>query len=551
MIHHQQVDLPTLDPVTVEVIGSAISSIAEEMGETLVRASYSTNIKERRDCSTALFDAQGRTLAQAEHIPIHLGSLMGIVEEVLRRYRIDEISDGDAFVGNDAYTGGGTHLPDLVIASPIFTGGELVGWATNLAHHADFADRGHAHIYQEGLRIPPVRLYRRGELQSDILDMILLNCQVPRERLNDLRAQMAANSLGVRRFSDLCARYGAELVLRAGNALLDYAERRTRAGITAVPDGTYTFEDRFDSEELDEDLIFQVVIEVRGDEMFLAFNSPPQVRAGINVVWTALLATVYYAVKTVIDPDIPPNAGLYRPIHVTAEPKTVLNCALPAAVNGRSQTCQRIVDLIHGALASAVPNRIIAACNGANTSTTFSGVNPLTGEFYVYLETIGGGFGARATKDGLDGVQVHVTNTSNLPVECLEPEHPLVVERYELVDDSGGPGTWRGGMGIRRHVRVVGHEAELFVNSTRRLSAPWGIFEGHAGGRAIIEMDDEGNQPVKGRVRLSPGQSVSVVTPGAGGYGPPAGRDRTLVRRDLREGKISERMAREVYGLYE
>ena len=549
MIEPKELTVLTLDPVTVEVIGSAISSIAEEMGETLVRASYSTNIKERRDCSTALFDAQGRTLAQAEHIPIHLGSLMGIIEEVLRRYPVAQIAVGDAFVGNDAYTGGGTHLPDIVIASPIFVAEQLVAWATNLAHHADFADRGHAHIYQEGLRIPPVRLYRQGELQSDILEMILLNCQVPRERLNDLRAQMAANRLGVRRFQDLCARYGSDLVLHAGDALLDYAARRTRAGIATIPDGMYAFEDRFDTEELDEELVFRVVITVRGDEMWLSFDSPPQVRAGLNVVWTALLATVYYAVKTIVDPDIPPNAGLYRPIHVSAPPGTVLNCSPPAAVYSRSQTCQRIVDLIHGALAPAIPDRIIAACNGANTSITFSGVHPRTGEYYVYLETLGGGFGARATKDGLDGVQVHVTNTSNLPVECLEPEHPLVVERYELVDDSGGPGTWRGGMGIRRTIRVVGHEAELSVSSTRRRSAPWGLFGGREGGRAAIQVDEGAEVPVRGQCRLQPGQGVSVVTPGAGGYGPPGQRDRELVRRDLREGKITERTAREVYGL--
>jgi N-methylhydantoinase B len=548
MIEPKESAVQTLDPVTVEVIGSAISSIAEEMGETLVRASYSTNIKERRDCSTALFDAQGRTLAQAEHIPIHLGSLMGIIEEVLRRYPVAQIADGDAFVGNDAYTGGGTHLPDIVIAAPIFVAGQLVAWATNLAHHADFADRGHAHIYQEGLRIPPVRLYRRGGLQSDILEMILLNCQVPRERLNDLRAQMAANRLGVRRFRGLCARYGSDLVLQAGDALLEYAERRTRAGIATIPDGTYTFEDRFDTEELDEELVFRVVITVQGDEMWLSFDSPLQVRAGLNVVWTALLATVYYAVKTIVDPDIPPNAGLYRPIHVSAPPGTVLNCTAPAAVYSRSQTCQRIVDLIHGALAPAIPERIIAACNGANTSITFSGVNPRTGQFYVYLETLGGGFGARATKDGLDGVQVHVTNTSNLPVECLELEHPLVVERYELVDDSGGPGTWRGGMGIRRTIRVVGHEAQLSVSSTRRLSAPWGLFGGWEGGRAAIQVDEGAEVPVRGQCRLQPGQGVSVLTPGAGGYGPPGQRARELVRRDLREGKITERTAREVYG---
>lgn len=541
---------PALDPITVEVISNAFSSLVEEMGETLVRASYSTNIKERRDSSTALFDAGGQTLAQAEHIPIHLGSLMGIVGEVRRRYPPEAIAEGDTFVGNDAYTGGGTHLPDIVLATPIFVDGQLVAWATNLAHHADFADRGHAHIFQEGIRIPPVRLQRRGELQQDILDLILLNCQVPHERLGDLRAQLAANRLGVQRFQAICAKYGRELVLRAGGALLDYAERKTRAGIARIPDGTYAFEDRFDNEEIEGELPLRVRIEVRGDELWLDFaGNPPQVRAGLNLVWTALLATVYYAVKTIVDPEILPNAGLYRPIHVAAPEGSILNCRSPAAVNGRTQTCQRVVDLIFGALADAVPERVIAACNGANTGCTFSGTDPRTGTFYVYLETIGGGFGARASKDGLDGVQVHVTNTSNLPIECLEPEHPLVVERYELVDDSGGPGRWRGGMGIHRRLRVVGHDATFTVSGSRRRSAPWGLFGGRPGGRSGTELEGGDERLVAGTCLLRSGEAVTVTTPGAGGYGPPDERERELVRRDLEDGKISADVARGAYRL--
>jgi N-methylhydantoinase B len=540
----------TVDPITVEVIGNAVSSIVEEMGETLIRASYSTNIKERRDCSTALFDLKGRTLAQAEHIPMHLGSLIGIVEHVLARHPIETIQDGDTFVGNDAYTGGGTHLPDIVLMSPVFFEGSIVGWATNLAHHADFVDRGHAHIYQEGLRIPPVRLYRAGVLQDDIMAFILLNCQVPRERLNDLRAQMAANRLGIERFQALCRKYGKELTLAACDALLDYAERKTRAGIAKIPDGVYRFEDRFDSDEIAEELIFRIEIEVRGDEMTLDFaGNPPQVRAGINMVWTALLATVYYAVKTVVDPEILPNAGLHRPIKVKAPLGSIVNCAEPAAVNSRTQTCQRVVDLIHGALAPAIPERIIAACNGACVSSTFSGVNPRTGQFYVYLETIGGGFGARATKDGLDGVHVHITNTSNLPVEGLEPEYPLVVERYELVDDSGGAGRWRGGMGLRRQIRAIDHDCHAFVHGTRKRSAPWGLFGGGDGGKCRFEFSPGVAPFVRAQGFLHHGQSVAIVTPGAGGYGDPHARDRALVRRDLAEGKITAEVARDAYGL--
>ena len=304
----------TLDPITIEVIGAALGSIVEECGETLIRASHSTNIKERRDCSTALFNAAGETLCQAEHIPIHLGSFLDLVPHIMRRYPTQDMRPGDAFIGNDAYEGGGTHLPDIVLAEPIFIDGRLVAWTVNLAHHADFVDRGHAHIYQEGLRIPPVRLYRAGELQGDVQDLILLNCQVPGERLSDLRAQMAANRVGVKRFQALAAKYGTETVLQAGEALMDYAERKMRAAIAAMPDGTWRFEDVFDNEEVAGVLPLAVEVTVKGDAMSLAFDAPEQMRAGINMTYTALLATTYYVVKSVMDPCIPPNAGLARPL---------------------------------------------------------------------------------------------------------------------------------------------------------------------------------------------------------------------------------------------
>ncbi|MGE0419719.1 MAG: hydantoinase B/oxoprolinase family protein, partial [Acetobacteraceae bacterium] len=388
-----------IDPITVEVIGSALSSIVEEMGEALIRASYSTNIKERRDCSTALFDLAGNTLCQAEHIPMHLGSFLDLIPHIMKRHPVAEMRPGDVFCGNDAYEGGGTHLPDIVLAEPVFVDGRMTAWAVNLAHHADFADRGHAHIYQEGLRIPPIRLYRAGELQKDVQELILLNCQVPRERLSDLRAQMAANRLGVQRFQGLCGKYGRDTVMAAGAALQDYAERKMRAGIAAIPDGIYRFADRYDCPEIDGELDMSVEITVTGDAMHLHFEAPKQVRAGLNMTMTALLSTVYYAVKAVVDPTILPNAGLARPLTVTAPAGTIVNCEHPAAVNGRLGPCQRVVDLIFGALAPAVPDRVTAASNGASFSITFVGHQPSDNRSWVYLETIGGGIGARSTRD--------------------------------------------------------------------------------------------------------------------------------------------------------
>jgi N-methylhydantoinase B len=525
-----------VDPITVEVIGSALSSIAEEMGEALIRASYSTNIKERRDCSTALFDLDGNTLCQAEHIPMHLGSFLGLIPHIMKRHKLAEMRPGDVFCGNDAYEGGGTHLPDIVLAEPIFVDGKITAWAVNLAHHADFADRGHAHIYQEGLRIPPVRLYRAGVLQQDVMELILLNCQVPRERLSDFRAQMAANRVGVLRMQALCAKYGRETLLAAGAALQDYAERKMRAGIAAIPDGVYRFKDRYDCPEIDGDFEVSCEITVRRDEMHLAFDGPPQMRAGMNMTFTALLSTVYYAVKTIVDPTILPNAGLARPLHVTAPEGSVVNCVHPAAVNGRLGLCQRVVDLIFGALAPAVPERVTAAANGACFSITFAGHQPRDNALWVYLETIGGGSGARATKDGLDGVHVHMTNTSNLPVEALELEYPLTLLRYELVDGSGGRGRFRGGMGLRRVYRAEA-PCRVRVDGSRFLSSPWGLAGGEPGGRASVTLHGGAVPFDHGNGGLRRGESIEVVIAGGGGYGPMAEREPAAAARDVVEGR--------------
>jgi N-methylhydantoinase B len=535
------------DTVRTEVIGAALATLVQEMHGTLVRTAYSTNIKERRDCTTALFDAQGRAIAQDEGgSPLHLGSLMGIVETILGRFPAEEVAEGDVFIGNDPFNGGGSHLPDIVITSPIFVGGEIVAWAANLAHHADFGDRGHAHIYQEGLRIPLVRIMRGGVLQEEMLDLILLNCQVPGERRADLRAQFAANRLATKRYHELCSRYGAEVVAQTGSELLDYTERRTRAAIAAIPDGEYAFTDLFDAPELTEELELRIRIVVRGDEIEFDFaGNPPQVRASVNVVWTALYAAVYYSLKSLLDADIPPNAGLYRPITIAAPLGSVLNCQEPAAVNARSETCQRVVDLVYGALAPALPDRVTAASNGANTGVHFSGRNPVTGREFVYLETMGGGGGARATKDGLDGVQVHMTNTSNLPVESLESEYPLQVQSYELVPDSGGAGRFRGGLAISRVVRVEADGIHFSIDTTRQTSRPWGLFGGEPGTSARVEFSG-GVAPLEaGRTVLNNGDVVRVVTGGAGGYGPATERDPGLAARDIRQGKVQNTGAEE------
>jgi N-methylhydantoinase B len=535
------------DAIEIEVIGSALSTIVEEMSETMVKAAFSPNIKERRDCTASIFDADGNAIAQDEGgSPLHLGSLMGIVSAIRGRYDASEINAGDVFIGNDPYTGGGSHLPDVVLAEPVFIDGELTAWAATLAHHADFGDRGHAHIFQEAIRIPPLHLYRRGELQNELLQLILLNCQIPEERKADLRAQQASNRLAVTRYTELCGRYGRDTMVAVSEELLDYTEARTRAAIREFPDGEYAFSDVFDCPELDDELTLHVTVTVADDEITFDFSgAPPQVRASVNVVWTGLYAAVYYTLKTLIDPDIAPNAGLNRPVHIEAPLGSLLNCTAPAAVNGRSETAQRVVDIIQGALAPALPHRVTGASNGANTGVHFSGHDPVRDRDFVYLETIGGGSGARWNKDGLDGVQVHMTNTSNLPVEALEIEYPLTVESYELIEGSGGTGEYRGGLGIRRKVRVEAEDIHFWLDTSRQKSQPWGVFGGGPGSSARCVLSEDATPVDHGYTMLQPGQTASIETAGAGGYGDPADRSAGQVDEDVRRGVIDEATAQD------
>ena len=339
--------------------------------------------------------------------------------------------------------------------------GAPVGFVANIAHHADGSGRETHSIWDEGLRIPPIRIADGGRLREDVMELILLNFRLPTERRGDFRAQFAANRLGAARLTELVRRYGRQTCAAAMDELLAYGERKIRAAIRDIPDGVDPFEDWMDDDGVGGPPVpLRVRVTVAGDRIALDFDGTgPQVPGDVNVVYLALVATVYYVLKAVLDPDIPANAGFYRAIEITAPEGSLVNARPPAPVAWRTQTCQRVADLVVGALAPALPARVMAATNGANSAWVFSGTSPVTGQYYVYLETIGGGSGARATKDGLDGVQVHVTNTSNLPVECLEMEYPLFVEEYALVPDSGGTGRFRGALGIRRTVRVLGQEA--------------------------------------------------------------------------------------------
>ncbi len=554
-----------IDAVTVEIIGNLLLSVAEEMGVALIKSAYSTNIKERRDISTAIFDPEGNMVSQAEHVAMHLGSLLGIVKEVYKKHPLQAIKPGDMFMGNDPYNGGGTHLPDITVVAPAFDGDELIGWVANLAHHSDVGGKvpgstsGDAvSIYQEGIKIPLVRICEKGELNEDILGFLMVNSRLPKERFGDLQAQIASNRVGLRRLAEAYRRYGSTLI-DSMYELQDYAERRLRAGISKIKKGEYVFVDYMDDAgaACPDPIPISVKITILDDTMELNFaGTHRQVPGPINVTYNGLLATVFYSLKALIDPDIPSNAGIYRAFNVIAEPGLIINAQNPAPVGERIDTCQRVADVIFGALAPAVPERAIACCNSSVTSAIFSASDPHDKDrFYVYLETIAGGSGASRHKDGLSGVQVHMTNTSNLPIEALEMEFPLVlIRQYALRPDSGGPGKYRGGLGIQRDFEALMDKVSYTGLGDRQIIPPWGLDGGECGygGQYTLRRVSGSVDRLPSKctdILLNKGDIVSVLTPGSGGYGIPFERSAEAVLSDVIDGKVSREKATESYGV--
>ena len=542
-----------LDAVGLEILSNALRSITDECFFALMKSAYSTNIKERRDHSASIMDVRGRLVAQSEQsLPLHIASMSGLMESVLEKFGND-LQEGDLYVANDPYVAGGTHLPDVNLALPVFDEGTLVGFICNIAHHADIGGMapgsmagGMTEIYQEGLRIPVVRLFRRGVLQQDLLDLLLLNVRVPHERRGDYFAQIAACRLGARRLLELVETRGATTVMRGFDLMMERSERRLRSAIATVPDGAYEFEDRLDSDGTDHfDLPIRVRIDVAGDRIRFDFTgTSEQVPGNMNTTVNATHASACYALKSLLDPDIPNSQGVLDTAEVSAPPGTIVNAVFPASVAARANTCQRIVDVIFGALAGALPDRVPAAANGANTTAVFAGTNPENGVPYVYLETLGGGMGARPDRDGKDAVQVHMTNTSNLPVEAIEMEYPLLVEEYGLVPDSGGAGRRRGGLGLRRVVRPVGHDCTFNGLGERFRHEPWGLAGGRAGGRGRFAiLGDNGAERTlgdkSGDIPIRADERVVIETPGAGGLGAPAERGEAELDEDRRSGKFS------------
>ena len=551
-----------VDPITLEIISSALRSITDETFVALTKSAYSTNIKERRDHSTAIMDPRGRLIAEAaQALPIHIASMNGLIACLLEKFG-DDIHEGDLFIANDPHTAGGTHLPDIGYALPVFVDGELFGFVANVAHHADIGGMapgsmagGMSEIFQEGLRIPVIKLFRRGELQTDIMDLLLLNVRVPEERRGDHYAQIAACRLGARRLLEVVDHYTAGVIRIAFDEILTRTERRLRAAIAEVPDGEYTFEDVMDGDGVETvDIPIRLKVTIAGDRAHFDFaGTSPQVKGNVNVTMNATRASVCYALKAMLDPEVPNNEGVLAVGETCVEPDTLLNAGFPAPVASRAHTCQRIIDVVLGAFRDALPDRVIGAANGANTTAVFAGNDPRSGNGYLYLETLGGGMGARVFKDGKDGVQVHITNTSNLPVEAIEQEYPLRVEEYSLVEDSGGAGRYRGGMGLRRVVRPVDHDCIFNGVGERFRHRPWGVFGGEPGASGRFALRDSGGGETKlpdkcGEHRLARTEAVVIETPGAGGYGPPAERDPELVAVDRDSRKFTDEYIARNYG---
>jgi N-methylhydantoinase B/oxoprolinase/acetone carboxylase alpha subunit len=520
-----------VDPIELELFKNVFIAISEEMAAVLGRTALSPNIKERKDFSCALFNRRGETLAQGSHIPVHLGAMPLSVQAALGAVAFER---GDLVILNDPYRGG-THLPDITCISPVFLGGRLSYFVANRAHHSDVGGMTPGsmplatELFQEGLIIPPLKLYSRGRLNQGVFDLLLSNVRTPDERRGDLLAQVAANEIGRARLEEAVARFGAAKVRLYSGLIQDYSEKFLRQTLRDVPDGVYAFTDHLDDDGISARPIrIGVRIAIRGDTAVVDFSSSsPQTEGGVNANFAITCSAVLYVFRSLVEEDIPFNTGLMRPLEIVAPKGSIVNAEFPAAcAGGNVETSQRIVDVLLGALAKALPAVVPAASQGTMNNVAFGGYDPGREKHFAYYETIGGGMGAGPDAGGLSGVHTHMTNSLNTPVEALENYLPLRIRRYGLRKGSGGKGRNRGGEGIVREYEF--HvPAALTVMSERRRFAPYGVRGGGPGAKGRNTLISGGRTRVLGskvNVKLRPGDVLRVETPGGGGYGRPRGR---------------------------
>ena len=525
------------DPTALAVFHALFASVAEEMGVTLGRTAHSPNIKERRDYSCALFDAQGKLVAQAAHIPVHLGAMPLAVEATLP---LAPFAPGDVVILNDPYLGG-THLPDITLVSPVFQAKRLLGFVVSRAHHADVGGMSPGsmplatELFQEGLVIPPLRLVRRGRRNREVLSLLLRNVRTPEERLGDLDAQLAAHRTGEARLVELVERYGRSAVAQQMSALQDYAERLTRAAIAGIPNGVYAFEDALDDDGMsDEPVPIRLRLTVRGTRLHFDFTgSAPERPSSVNAVAAVTRSAVYYVVRCLLDEDAPTNDGCLRPITFTLPEGSVVNARPPRAVSaGNVETSQRIVDVVLGALAKASVD-VPAASAGTMNNVTIGGFDDERGRPFAYYETLAGGAGAGPSGDGLSAVHTHMTNTLNTPVEALELAYPFRVRRYALRRGTGGAGRHRGGDGLVREYEFLS-PVQVTIVTDRRRRGPWGLRGGAPGapGRdSLVERKGRRRLPSKSQFPAAAGARLRIETPGGGGWGRRPRGGRAVARR--------------------
>ncbi|KFC75115.1 hypothetical protein FG93_00875 [Bosea sp. LC85] len=553
--------LKGIDPVRLEVIRNALVAAAEEMSITIWRTSRSTVVREILDFSTAVFDAQGRNIAQSARIPVHLNSMSDCLRTILDRFiPLDQWNDGDVIVTNDPYSGG-QHLPDIQTFRPVFVDGERVGIVGTLCHHVDVGGgaagsyyANATEIFQEGIRIPPLRLVDRGVLNAGVFEMLLHNVRQPDETRGDLNAQIAALGIGERAVARMARKYGSGSLAAAMSAILDGSERMLRAALKALPDGETSFVELVDDDgQSEEPIRLAVKIIKRGETITLDFEgSSPQVRGPVNNTPAMTCSAVYYALLAALGGEIPANSGCYRAVTVKLPEGSVVNAAFPAPVAGRMVVNHRIATAVFGALAQIMPERIPAAYYAISYVYALQTTNP-KGKRQVYFDIEVGGWGGHARGDGASALSCGLHNNTNAPIEMVEAKYPVTFTRYGLVPDSGGAGEFRGGLGLVREWRLDAAEGSLSTNFERFRHAPYGIGGGEPGSlsRTIVTRADGSKLSLQSKVSgipLKVGDTVTIETSGGGGFGDPARRDPKRLAKDLADGLVTPQAASRFYG---
>jgi len=548
-----------LDPITQQIVGNALASIADEMATTIFRTAHSTVVRDGMDFSAALCDANGDTVAQAVTVPFHLGSVPVAMEHLLAKWG-DRMRRGDVFVMNDPFDGG-IHLQDIFVFKPVFLDGGLIGFATTTAHHGDVGGRlpgssacDNTEIFQEGIRLPWLRLYDEGEPVDAVFEVIRANVRIPRMTLGDLAAQVAATSVAERALQELARRYGPERLAASMTALIEHTERLVRQEIAEWPDGTATAIDYLDSDGIERrDVPVVATITIEGDELTADLTeSSPMVRGALNSTRSFVQACVYQAVRSALTVEIPNTAGMFRPVHVLTKPGTIAEVVMPGASSMRGVTGFRILDAVNAALAQLVPDRVGAAGEGGNTLAIFGADRPDGGGPFVFYELVVGTWGGTPLADGNDGLTNPASLAANIPVEVAESEYPIRVERYGLVPDSGGAGRHRGGLAVERAWRCLTPETSLIVRSDRSAHAPYGLAGGAPGALSsnLLERPDGSAEvlPSMFSTTIREGNLYVHRTAGGGGWGDPRERDPAAIAEDVADGKVSIEAARAAYG---